>query len=67
MLKLVIRKMLNNKWMVLCLLIGCVLAVAVAGSIAMYTENALQDMIYNEMESFQEETEEGSLMAVYAR
>lgn len=66
MLKLVIRKMLNNKWMVLCLLIGCVLAVAVAGSIPMYTENALQDMIYNEMESFQEETEDDSLMAVYA-
>lgn len=53
MLLLVIRKMLNNRWMVSCLLIGCILAVAMISSIPMYTDGVLQKTLMGEMANYQ--------------
>ncbi|MFO7637116.1 MAG: FtsX-like permease family protein [Clostridia bacterium] len=58
MLHIVMRKILNNKWLILCLLIGCILAVAVVSSIPMYSDAILQRMLTKEFENFQETKEE---------
>lgn len=56
MLRLVLRKINNNKWLVLCLLIGCVLAVAVVSSIPIYSNGMLQRMLVKDFETTQNET-----------
>ena len=56
MLRFVIRKMLSNKWMVACLVIGTVLAVAMVASVPMYTEGVLQRMLIKDMEAAQEQS-----------
>ena len=43
MLIMVFRKMINKKWMTLCLLIGFVLAVAMVSSIPIYTDGSFND------------------------
>src|SRR5699024_5110509 len=53
MLLLVWRKMLSNKWMVLWLLIGFILAVAMVSSIPMYTDGILQRMLTQDLEAYQ--------------
>lgn len=53
MLVMVLRKMINNKWMVLCLLIGFVLAVAMVSSIPIYTDGVLQRMLTRDLENYQ--------------
>lgn len=53
---LVIRKIWNNKWMMLCLLLGSALAVAMVASIPLYTDGILQRMIVKDMEAFQQKT-----------
>ncbi|NMA96333.1 MAG: ABC transporter permease, partial [Clostridiales bacterium] len=53
MLLLVWRKMLSNKWMVICLLIGFILAVAMVSSIPMYTNGILQRMLTKDLEEYQ--------------
>lgn len=53
MLIMVLRKMINNKWMVLCLLIGFILAVAMVSSIPIYTDGVLQRMLTRDLENFQ--------------
>lgn len=53
MLTIVLRKMLRNRWMVLCLLIGSVLAVAIVSSIPLYTHAILQRMLTKDLESDQ--------------
>ncbi len=53
MLLMVIRKMLNNKWMVICLLTGAVLAVAMVSSIPIYTDGVLQRMLTKDLEQYQ--------------
>lgn len=55
MVKLILRKMLKNKWLILSLITGCMLAVAVVGSIPMYTDGILQRMLIKDFERFQEE------------
>jgi putative ABC transport system permease protein len=47
MLKFVIRKMLNKKWLMAALLIGNILLVAIAAGNPMYTNAALQRMLTN--------------------
>jgi putative ABC transport system permease protein len=54
LLLIVIRKMLCNKWMVLCLLIGSILAVAMVSSIPVYTDGVLQRMLVRDLENYQE-------------
>ncbi len=55
MLKLILRKMVKNKWLVLCLIIGCLLAVSVIGAIPMYSDGILQRMLIKDFERAQEE------------
>jgi len=50
---MVFRKMVSNKWMVLCLLIGFILAVAMVSSIPMYTDGVLQRMLTKDLEKYQ--------------
>ncbi|MBN2852639.1 MAG: FtsX-like permease family protein [Clostridia bacterium] len=56
MLRLVLRKIVNNKWLVLCLLIGCILAVAVVSSIPVYSNGMLQRMLIKDFETQQNKT-----------
>lgn len=53
MLMMVLRKMINNKWMVLCLLIGFIMAVAMVSSIPIYTDGVLQRMLTRDLENYQ--------------
>ncbi len=57
MLTLLLRKMLNTRWMVLCLLIGCVMATAMMSTIPIYMNASLQRMLTKDMEAFQLETD----------
>lgn len=52
-----LKKMLRNKWMVICLLIGFVISVAVISCIPVYTGSILQRMLVKDLEAMQ--TEEG--------
>ena len=56
MLIMVFRKMINKKWMTLCLLIGFVLAVAMVSSIPIYTDGVLQRMLTRDLENYQVST-----------
>ena len=56
MLRMVLRKMLNTPWMIICLLIGSILAVAMVSSIPMYTDGVLQRMLVRDLESYQIDT-----------
>lgn len=53
---IVLRKILNNKWMVACLLVGSIVAVAMISSIPMYTDGILQRMLIKDMEAYQQRT-----------
>ena len=53
MLRMVLRKMLSNPWLMLCLLIGSILAVAMVSSIPMYTDGVLQRMLTRDLEEYQ--------------
>ena len=55
MITMVLRKIANNRWMVACLLIGVLLAVAMVSSIPIYTDGVLQRMLTRDLEAFQEE------------
>ncbi|NLB41745.1 MAG: hypothetical protein GX815_05685 [Clostridiales bacterium] len=56
MIRLVLRKMRNTPWMVICLLIGSILAVAMVSSIPMYTDGVLQRMLMGDAEAYQLKT-----------
>jgi putative ABC transport system permease protein len=56
MIRMVLRKMLNNPWMMICLLIGSILAVAMVSSIPTYTNGVLQRMLTKDLESYQLDT-----------
>lgn len=56
MLFIVLRKLWNSKWMIACLLIGSILAVAIISSIPMYTNGILQRMLVKDMEQYQIKT-----------
>lgn len=55
MFTLLFRKMRNTKWMVLCLLIGFVMASAMMSTIPIYMNASLQRMLVKDLESFQQE------------
>ncbi len=64
MLTLLLRKMRNTKWMVICLLIGFVMATAMTSTIPIYMHASLQRMLIKDMQAYQEE--EGQYPGVYA-
>ena len=53
MIAFVLRRILTNAWMVLCLLAGSILAVALIVSIPVYTEGILQRLLTRDLEEFQ--------------
>ena len=55
MIRIVLRKMLNNPWMMICLLVGSILAVAMVSSIP-YTDGVLQRMLIKDAEEYQLQT-----------
>ena len=57
MFTLLMRKMRNTKWMVLCLLIGFIMASAMTSTIPIYMNASLQRMLTKDMESFQHEND----------
>lgn len=56
MLKMVIRRMFSNLWMVICLLIGSILATALVSCIPLYTDGILQRMLTKDLENYQVKT-----------
>lgn len=64
MLTLLIRKMRNTKWMVICLLVGFIMATAMTSTIPIYMHASLQRMLIKDMQAYQEET--GEYPGVYA-
>ena len=50
---LVFRKIINNKWMMLCLLFGFVVVVAMVSAVPMYSDAILQRMLDKDLESYQ--------------
>lgn len=57
MFTLLFRKMRNTKWMVICLLVGFVMASAMMSTIPIYMNASLQRMLVKDMESFQVEND----------
>ena len=55
MFTLLLRKMRNTKWMVLCLLIGFIMASAMMSTIPIYMNASMQRMLVKDMEAFQTE------------
>ena len=58
MLTLLIRKMRNTKWMVICLLIGFIMATAMTSTIPIYMHASLQRMLIKDMQAYQEDNNE---------
>ena len=52
MLKFVLRKMLNKKWMVLALLIGNILLVSITAGNPMYTQAVLQRTLTQSLQDY---------------
>ncbi len=57
MFTLLLRKMRNTKWMVLCLLVGFIMASAMMSTIPIYMNASLQRMLVKDMEQFQVDNE----------
>ncbi len=53
MLTLLFRKMRNTKWMVICLLVGFIMASAMMSTVPIYMNASLQRMLTKDMEAFQ--------------
>ncbi|MDC3418005.1 ABC transporter permease [Aquibacillus salsiterrae] len=58
MLLLILRKMLNNKWLVGSLFIGLIITVSLVSSIPTYTSSILQKLLIKELENYQVKTGE---------
>ncbi len=55
MLRFIYRKLLNKRWLILCILIGNILMVGIAACNPMYTKAALQKMLTKDMNTYLEE------------
>ncbi len=53
---LVWRKMVNNLWKVLCLLLGALMVMALASAVPIYTNGILQRMLIRDLETYQEQS-----------
>lgn len=56
MLLMVVRRMFSNLWMVICLLVGSIIATALVSCIPIYTDGILQRMLTKDLENYQIET-----------
>ena len=50
---LVFRKILNNKWLMLCLLFGFIVVVAMVSAVPMYSNAILQKMLNDDLIKYQ--------------
>lgn len=53
MLKTVLRRMFSNPWLIICLLVGSIMATALVSCIPIYTDGILQRMLTKDMENYQ--------------
>lgn len=53
MLRLVLRRMSSSRWMIICLLIGSIMAIALVSSIPIYIDGILQRMLTKDLENYQ--------------
>lgn len=58
MFTLLIRKMRNTKWMVICLALGFIMASAMMSTIPLYMNASLQRMLVKDMEAYQIQNDE---------
>ena len=58
MFRVVLRKMARNKWLVLCLVGGAVVAVAMVASVPLYTDGILQRLLTRDLEQSQQASDE---------
>lgn len=56
MLTLLFRKMLNTRWMVLCLFIGFLFAAGMLSTVPIYMNSSLQRILIKDMQAYQQET-----------
>lgn len=54
MLKMILRKMLNNKWLEFSLLLGLIFSVALVSSMPIYTNAILERMLVKDLENLQQ-------------
>src|SRR5690625_5197264 len=57
-IKIIIRKMFNNRWLTGSLFLGLLLIVALVSSIPTYTSGVMQKLLVGELEEYQIEQEE---------
>ncbi|WP_026486513.1 ABC transporter permease [Caldanaerobius polysaccharolyticus] len=55
---MVLRKINNNRWLTLCLLIGLIISVGLVSSIPIYTDGVLQKFLIKEFENSQQKTDQ---------
>ncbi len=55
MFRLVLRRMSSNLWMIICLLLGTILATSLVCSIPLYTDGIMQRMLTKDLENYQVE------------
>lgn len=53
MFHLVLRRMLSSRWMIICLLLGSIMASALVSCIPVYTDGILQRILTKDLENFQ--------------
>lgn len=53
---MVLRKMIKNKWLVLCLLLGLIISIALVSSMPMYSGGVLQKLLVKDLEQYQQES-----------
>lgn len=64
MFTILLRKMRNTKWMVLCLFIGFLMAAGMMSTVPIYMDASLQRMLVKDMEEYQVET--GTYPGIYS-
>ena len=57
MLRMVLRRMFSNPWMVICLLLGSILSTALVSCIPIYTDGILQRMLTKDLQNYQIQTQ----------
>jgi len=56
LLKIVLRRMFSNSWLIICLLLGSIMATALVSCIPIYTDGIMQRLLTKDLENYQLET-----------
>jgi putative ABC transport system permease protein len=56
LLKIVLRRMFSNPWLIICLLLGSIMATALVSCIPIYTDGIMQRLLTKDMENYQLQT-----------